>query len=98
MARGIPIVTTSVGAEGIDVVNGEHLRIADTPCEMVAAIDRLLSDPNEWQSLQVASRRLIRERYTWRQLFNAMHRDIDDALKARKSLGGEYLQALSHAG
>lgn len=80
MARGIPTVTTSVGAEGIEVESGTHLLVADDPDAMVEQIDKLLTDRDLWDRLVRNSRSLIRERYTWRQLFIQMHRSIDMAL------------------
>lgn len=85
MARGMPTVTTSVGAEGIEIENGRHLLVADEPAQMADYIDALLTVPRLWQRLQTASRELIRERYTWRQLFNGMHRAIDSELRNRRS-------------
>jgi glycosyltransferase involved in cell wall biosynthesis len=86
MARGMPTVTTSVGAEGIEIENGRHLLVADDPTMMAHAIGRLLEDAELWRMLQRSSRALIRERYTWERLFQHMHREIDDALRARHGL------------
>ena len=80
LARGMPTVTTSVGAEGIELEPGKHLLVADLPADMAAQIATLLTDPTLWQQLQQHSRELIRERYTWRQLFDQMHRAIDNTL------------------
>ena len=99
MARGMPIVTTSVGAEGIDMENGKHLLVADTPDDMASEVDRLLTDADLWQRLQVNSRALIRERYTWRQLFTQMHRTLDTGLRAAKPTGtSPATRNLQHAG
>jgi glycosyltransferase involved in cell wall biosynthesis len=84
MARGIPTVTTRVGAEGIDVENGRELLVADDPAQMAAQIDDLLANPALWQQLQSSSRALIRERYTWQRLFAQMHASIDRGLKAHR--------------
>jgi glycosyltransferase involved in cell wall biosynthesis len=84
MARGIPTVTTRVGAEGIDVENGRELLVADDPAQMAAKIDDLLANPALWQQLQSSSRALIRERYTWQRLFAQMHASIDRGLKAHR--------------
>lgn len=81
MARGVPTVTTSVGAEGIAVENGRHLLVEDDPARMAERIDDLLGDPGLWQRMQTASRDLIREQYTWRRLFREMHRALDQGLK-----------------
>ncbi len=81
MARGMPTVTTSVGAEGIEIENSKHLLVADDPAEMADHIDDLLSDPVLWQRLQRCSRALVQERYTWTQLFKQMHSALDMALQ-----------------
>ena len=99
MARGMPIVTTSVGAEGIDMENGKHLLVADTPDDMANEVDRLLTDPDLWQRLQVNSRALISERYTWRQLFTQMHRTLEIGLRTRKTTStSPATRRLQHAG
>lgn len=81
LARGMPTVTTSVGAEGIELEAGKHLLVADTPPDMAAQIDQLLIDPALWQRLRQHSRELVRARYTWRSLFKQMHQVMDDALR-----------------
>jgi glycosyltransferase involved in cell wall biosynthesis len=81
MARGMPVVTTRIGAEGIEAENGRHLLIADEPDLMAKQIDVLLEDAGQWQRLQYHSRKLISERYTWRELFRNMHREIDGSLR-----------------
>jgi glycosyltransferase involved in cell wall biosynthesis len=76
MARGMPTVTTPVGAEGIDYRNGKHLSVTETAADMGAAVSRLLVDRQQWETQMRASRQLISERYTWRRLFDGMHRDM----------------------
>ena len=63
LARGMPIVTTSTGVEGIDAVNGEHLLVADAPAEFAAAVVRLLRDPEFAKQLAARGRRLAEEKY-----------------------------------
>lgn len=65
MALGTPVVTTSKGAEGIDVEHGTHLLVADTPQSMVDAIVRLLDDAPLARRLASAARARVAERYTW---------------------------------
>jgi len=97
MARGMPTVTTSVGAEGIDIENGKHLLVADEPAEMAEAVLSVLEESRVWEALQENSRALIAERYTWRQLFNNMHRDIDSALRANRRGKRRNFTTLNHA-
>ncbi|MFT6273926.1 MAG: glycosyltransferase involved in cell wall biosynthesis [Halioglobus sp.] len=96
MARGMPTVTTTVGAEGIQVVSGTHLMISDAAITQASQINRLLCEPLLWQSLQCNSRALIRQRYTWLQLFTGMHRDLEAALlcnvrQRRCGVGGKLI-------
>lgn len=46
MALGRVVITTSIGAEGLDVQNGKHLFIANTPEEFVAVINKCVSMPD----------------------------------------------------
>jgi GT2 family glycosyltransferase len=55
MAHGLPVVTTSVGAEGMALTHGENVLIADTPSEMADAIVRLYTDRDLWNRLSRAS-------------------------------------------
>ena len=80
MARGMPTVTTPVGAEGIAAESGRHLLIAEDAEAMADQVLAALSFPELWRRLRTESRALVRERYTWSQLFDNMHRDLRLAL------------------
>ncbi|MEO0438957.1 MAG: glycosyltransferase [Pseudomonadota bacterium] len=89
MARGIPTVTTPVGAEGVEYVNNQHLAVATSAEEMASATLKLLEDSALWNRMCRSSRELIGERYTWRQLFNGMHDAIDNVVYRRESIPTE---------
>lgn len=62
LLAGTPVVSTSIGAEGLDLVHGEHLLIADDPGGFAAAMVRLLEDEPLWQRLARQGReRVARE-------------------------------------
>ncbi len=65
MAHHIPIVSTAVGCEGIDLVDGTHALIADDPLTFVDACLSLLASGQERQRLADASVELFEQRYTW---------------------------------
>jgi glycosyltransferase involved in cell wall biosynthesis len=65
MAIGTPVIATSKGAEGLDVVSGEHLLIADSKEDFAAATLRLLSDPELRERLSRNARDLVRRIYDW---------------------------------
>jgi sugar transferase (PEP-CTERM/EpsH1 system associated) len=65
MALGRPVVSTSVGCEGQDLVNGRHVLIADTPGEFAGQTIRLLCDLTLRQRIAAQARELVVERYDW---------------------------------
>lgn len=65
MASGCPVVSTTIGAEGIDVIDGEHALIADTATTMAAAIERVLADPGLGRALAERARALVVAHYDW---------------------------------
>ena len=65
-ARGIPVVTTSVGLEGIDARPGEDVLVEDTPERFAAAVLRLLNNPEMQTRLAANGRRLAETYYDWK--------------------------------
>ncbi|MFN8051061.1 MAG: glycosyltransferase family 4 protein [Acidimicrobiales bacterium] len=65
LANRLPMVSTAIGCEGIDVVHGEHLLIADHPVEFAAACVRLVRDPAARASLIDAGQQRYLEHYRW---------------------------------
>ena len=49
LMAGTPVVTTTIGAEGIDVRHGEHVLIADTPQDLADGLAHLLTDRAQWE-------------------------------------------------
>ncbi len=56
MAAGKAIVSTSIGAEGINCTHGENILLADTPSEMAEAIVHCFADKNRMESIGRAAR------------------------------------------
>jgi glycosyltransferase involved in cell wall biosynthesis len=65
LALGTPVVSTRKGAEGLDLVDGEHILIADEPADFAAAVLRLLDDPQLRDRLATSGRQLVQMRYGW---------------------------------
>ena len=68
MALGTPVVSTSVGAEGLDVQHERDILIADTASDFAKQILRLHTDERLWQKLSENGRRLVQEKYDWKML------------------------------
>jgi glycosyltransferase involved in cell wall biosynthesis len=65
LAQGMPLVATSIGAEGIDVVPERDLLIADTPEQFANQISRIFTDDALRNRLEVNGRRLVETVYSW---------------------------------
>jgi glycosyltransferase involved in cell wall biosynthesis len=68
MAMGIPVVSTPLGCEGLELADGMHLLMADSPEAFVQAVDRLLSDAILRVSLAVRARETVQARFGWDQI------------------------------
>jgi glycosyltransferase involved in cell wall biosynthesis len=65
MALGRPVVSTTIGCEGLDVVDGEHLLIADNPAQFAEKTVRLLTDRQLYQHISTRGRELVETCYDW---------------------------------
>jgi glycosyltransferase involved in cell wall biosynthesis len=59
MAAGLPVVTTSIGAEGLDATDGADLQIADDPDDFTHRLLRIYSDPELWLKQSMKGRELV---------------------------------------
>ncbi|MEA3376634.1 MAG: glycosyltransferase family 4 protein [Chloroflexota bacterium] len=66
---GVPVVSTSIGAEGIAAEEGRHVLVADEPAALADAVVRVLRDPALGRRLRENARRWVEERYDWRQVY-----------------------------
>ncbi len=76
MALGTPVVTTSIGLEGIEAEPNKHILVADKPDEFAKQVIRLINNSELRAKISTEARRLIEERYTWdrvlRYLLNSL--------------------------
>jgi glycosyltransferase involved in cell wall biosynthesis len=68
LSMGKPVVSTTIGAEGLPLEEGVHLVRADGPAAFADAVVALLRDPARRRALGQAGRRLVEERYGWPQV------------------------------
>ena len=68
MALGRPVVSTTIGCEGLDVVDGEHLLVADDPENFADSALRLLTDEAQSQKMAHQARQLVVSRYDWNSI------------------------------
>jgi sugar transferase (PEP-CTERM/EpsH1 system associated) len=68
MAMEKPVVSTTVGAEGLPVRDGEELLLADTPEHFAEAVSELLTSPHAGRALGVRAAAAVRQQFGWEQV------------------------------
>lgn len=84
-----PVVSTAIGAEGIDAVHGESIMIADDPGAFAESVVTLLKDRALRQKLASNGYELMRRRYEWSVIGHELERAYEDAFRNRKNTGRE---------
>jgi len=74
MAAGLPVISTRVGAEGLDLVPGEHYIAADEPEAMADALVSWIRDPRPARAMAERSRAFVLDRYDWDSLAQMLER------------------------
>jgi glycosyltransferase involved in cell wall biosynthesis len=82
MAMGLPIVSTSLGCEGLLVADGTHLFVRDQPVEFARAVLRVLSDQAVRERFRQEGRDLVEQSYDWSQVFEQANTQIVARFKA----------------
>ena len=70
-ARGLPVVSTTIGAEGLACRPGEDILLADTPEALAQAVSRVLQDDSLAQRLATSGRQTVARHYDWRAVYPA---------------------------
>ena len=68
---GLPVVSTTMGAEGVQATDGVHLALADDPRDLADTVIRVLTDAGFAQRLSQAGRALVETHYDWRSVYRA---------------------------
>jgi glycosyltransferase involved in cell wall biosynthesis len=63
MAMGKTVISTRIGAGGLEAVDGEHLFLADTPSEYVSILENLQTQQDHLQNVGLKSRQFVKENF-----------------------------------
>jgi glycosyltransferase involved in cell wall biosynthesis len=80
-AQAMPVVTTTVGLEGIDAQLDRDVLVADTPQEFANSVIRLIQDNTLQEQLATKGRKLAERQYDWKVILKRMEK-IYDPLRA----------------
>lgn len=90
-AMGKPVVSSSVGAEGLEFIDGEEIVIADTPGAFAQAVANLLADAEYRRRIGEAARRRVQQNYS----LDAMRRTLDQGMTELRARTGERAASLT---
>jgi glycosyltransferase involved in cell wall biosynthesis len=79
MALGTPVVSTTKGAEGLEVCDGEHVLLAPDPATFARRVVDLLDSANLRERLAAAARELVEVKYNWDVIGPSLHALADRA-------------------
>ncbi|HEY8240321.1 MAG TPA: glycosyltransferase, partial [Kiritimatiellia bacterium] len=83
MAAGVPVVSTTLGAEGIPLHTGENALLADTPELMAENILHLLEDEVLRSSIVRQARTLMEDRFAWDRGIDMLEDVLDGVVAGR---------------
>jgi glycosyltransferase involved in cell wall biosynthesis len=75
LAAGVPCITTSIGAEGMELQHGVNVLIADSPQDFAAQLERAYTDPILWSLISAGAQQHAERKLSianWRRLFREM--------------------------
>jgi glycosyltransferase involved in cell wall biosynthesis/tetratricopeptide (TPR) repeat protein len=89
LAHAVPLVTTTVGADGMNLAHGESALIADSPEDFAAAVVRAYTDDPLWLKLSTFGRRHIAEQFSTLRMQRAVS-DLCEIARAITTKPGEH--------
>jgi glycosyltransferase involved in cell wall biosynthesis len=88
LAYGLPVVTTTIGAEGWNFTKGRQVLIADSPADFAAAVIRLYENADLWQEISDAGYRHIAENYTPEVIGREINESVKNLVHQTKAAAG----------
>jgi sugar transferase (PEP-CTERM/EpsH1 system associated) len=83
MAMGVPVISTTLGAEGVAAKHGQEILLADSVQEMLRALERITTDMQFRNDLAARARELVEQNYDWSSIGHRLQTVYLDLLKSR---------------
>jgi sugar transferase (PEP-CTERM/EpsH1 system associated) len=84
MAAGVPVVTSSAAAGGVDALAGEHFLVADDPERLAEAVLRIVENPAERNRLAAAGRQRMLSHHNWEHSMQRLDRIVERCIAAAR--------------
>lgn len=94
MAMRRPVVSTTLGCEGLQVIHDENILIADTAADFAAQTVRLMNDAKLWQRMADNSRRQIEQVYDWRVVGRQLVQEFEDIVTGQETVRDDKSQVV----
>jgi len=85
LAMGKPVVTTSIGASGIDGKNGQDFLIVDNPNEFAEQVIELLNDKSLRRKIGANASKLIEEKYSWERITERLDQILKELVRVNQN-------------
>jgi len=92
MATALPVVTTSLGAEGLSAIPGRDLLVADDPREFAEFVTRLMTDREMRQQVGLSGRKYVEMNHSWERIgqqLESAYEELVEAKRKRSLLGND---------
>lgn len=83
MAIGRPVVSTSLGAQGVPVDQRENIIVADTPDEFTQGVLDVMNDDPLFERIRTKARKMVEEHYAWEKGVQIMEEVLERMLKEK---------------
>ena len=84
MASGLPVVSTKIGVEGIEVENGREFLLGQTAEELSEATVKLLKNKNLGRSIAKSAQKFVGENYDWDKIVRELNKIYEEMLDIKK--------------
>jgi glycosyltransferase involved in cell wall biosynthesis len=74
MATGTPVISTTIGCEGLDVTSEKEILLADEPEAFASQVVKAMSDETGWEGLSRAGRKRVETSYDWKALSSQLEK------------------------
>jgi glycosyltransferase involved in cell wall biosynthesis len=84
MAMELPVVSTTVGAEGLPLKDGEEILLRDTPHEFAEAVVKLLNEKKSAKKIGLEAAKTVREKFGWRKVADDFAEICEQSIRRRR--------------
>jgi polysaccharide biosynthesis protein PslH len=95
MAMGVPVVTSSVAAGGVDAQAESHFLVADEAVAIASAVLRVVQNPSERQRLALAGRERMLSHHAWHKSMQRLDGIIEDCLSGHTKQNSNSIESIA---